>query len=411
MQCHVPKYNTPEHHFHDVNDTGGSCINCHMTGRYYMVNDFRNDHSFRVPRPDQSAKYEQYGIELPNACTGCHTDQTDQWAADWIVEKYGPERADHFSDHLLKGYFEDNAAFLTLVDSLHKYPDYVRATAMNQYAQSGLTETEINALGKYLKDPYSLVRNEVVETYSQMGRTDKEPLIRAMLNDSIRIVRVSAARYYNINNLDLYEIAGGKRANDEFIHQLELNSDFASGQHQKALYYQAKGDTERAIQSYLKSLEIDNRYNQTRMNLALIYYNQGLYEKSEELYLKVAELEPEFSYSYYMLGLLYNEMNENENSLKYLKLATEREPRNENAYYNYALKLQESKNFREALIVTRQAIQYFPNNERILYAKLISELNLNMKADATLTCTQLIQINPQNQNYRQILMGLQRPSL
>ena len=411
MQCHVPKYNTPEHHFHNVNDTGGSCINCHMTGRYYMVNDFRNDHSFRVPRPDQSAKYEQYGIELPNACTSCHTDKSDEWAADWIVEKYGPERADHFSDHMLKGYFEDNAGFLTVIDSLHKYPDFVRATAMNQYSQSGLTETEINAMAKYLRDPYALVRNEAVEAYHRMGRLDKEPLIRPLLNDSLRIVRIAAARYYNMNSMDMSEIGNSKRAQDEFLNQLEVNADFASGQHQKALYYQAKGDTERAILAYQKSLQIDNRYNQSRMNLALIYYNQGLFEQSEELYLKVAEIEPEFSYSFYMLGLLYNEMGRNENSLKYLKMATQKQPRNENAFYNYALKLQQAEHYKEALKVTSEATQYFPYNERILYAKLISEMNLNMTSEASLTCSQLIQINPQNQNYRQILMGLQRPNI
>lgn len=408
MQCHVPSYNTPEHHFHKIDDTGGSCINCHMTGRYYMVNDFRRDHSFRVPRPDQSAEYEQYGIELPNACTGCHTDKTDEWAADWIVEKYGPERADHFSDHLLKGYFKDNAAFLTLIDSVGKYPDYVRATAMSQYSQSGLTEMEVNALGKYLRDPYALVRNETVEAYRRMGRTDKAPLIEPLLNDSLRVVRVSAARYYAMQHMDISEAVNGKEAFDEFMHQMELNSDFASGQLQKALYYDAKGDTERAIQAYLKSLQIDNRYNRSRMNLALIYYGQGLYEKSEELYLEVAALEPEFSDSFYMLGLLYNEMGQNENSLKYLGLACEKDPKNENAFYNYALKLQEVKKFRDALKVTAKGIEIFPNNERILYVKLISEMNLKMTSEATMTCVQLIQINPQNQNYKQILMRLQQ---
>jgi len=58
-----------------------------MTGAVFMGNDFRRDHSFRVPRPDQSVVYN-----TPNACTGCHNDKSDTWASDWVVKWYGTER-------------------------------------------------------------------------------------------------------------------------------------------------------------------------------------------------------------------------------------------------------------------------------------------------------------------------------
>ena len=110
MTCHEPNYNIEAHHFHPNNFEGSQCINCHMTGKIYMGNDFRRDHSFRVPRPDQSVKYN-----TPNACIGCHADKSDEWATKVIVDKFGSERADHFSDHLLKGYFEDPSAFEILM--------------------------------------------------------------------------------------------------------------------------------------------------------------------------------------------------------------------------------------------------------------------------------------------------------
>ncbi|MBT8190496.1 MAG: hypothetical protein KJO29_08705, partial [Bacteroidia bacterium] len=63
-QCHVTDdYNKPDHHFHDPGTEGSECISCHMPGRVYMGNDYRRDHSFRVPRPDLSHKYG-----TPNAC-------------------------------------------------------------------------------------------------------------------------------------------------------------------------------------------------------------------------------------------------------------------------------------------------------------------------------------------------------
>ena len=96
-QCHVPTVNdTEEHQFHISNTEASMCINCHMTGKDYMGNDFRRDHSFRIPRPDQSVMYG-----TPNACTGCHEDRSNQWAADIIKKWYGNTRREHFSDALL----------------------------------------------------------------------------------------------------------------------------------------------------------------------------------------------------------------------------------------------------------------------------------------------------------------------
>ena len=91
MQCHEVKYNAKEHHFHELETEGAQCIECHMTGALFMVNDFRRDHSFRNPRPDQSMKYG-----TPNACNGCHDDKSAKWSAYWVVKWYGPERIDHF---------------------------------------------------------------------------------------------------------------------------------------------------------------------------------------------------------------------------------------------------------------------------------------------------------------------------
>ena len=80
LSCHTPNYNEPSHNFHAIGSEGAQCINCHMPGKLYMGNDFRRDHSFRVPRPDQSVAYG-----VPNACNSCHTDKTAEWASDIIV--------------------------------------------------------------------------------------------------------------------------------------------------------------------------------------------------------------------------------------------------------------------------------------------------------------------------------------
>ncbi len=401
MSCHTPDYNSPKHHFHKQNTESSKCINCHMQGRIYMGNDYRRDHSFRVPRPDHTQKYG----DIPNACNTCHKDKSPKWAADFVIEKYGEKRADHFSDHFLKGYFEDYNEFKKVVDN-YMYPDVARATALNLYTNRNLTKQELDDITIYLKDSSALVRNETVDAFQRFNLVDKSSQIKPLLNDSIRLVRISAARYYTMNNLDEIGDKNYNKAKKEFDIMLDFNSDFASGQHQKALYFQAKGNVEEAIKCYKKSLEIDNRYNRSRMNLALIYYQQGLTKKCEGLYLKVAEQEPEFGYSYYMLGLLYNETGDSKKSMEFLKLATEKQPINLNAFYNYILALQKEERFNKSIEIANKALQLDPSNERIIYVKLLGEINTNDTKSALNTCSILLQIAPNNQNYQQIFANL-----
>lgn len=400
LSCHTPNYNEQSHHFHPLNSEGAQCINCHMTGKTYMGNDFRRDHSFRVPRPDQSV---QYGT--PNACTGCHTDKSDEWARDAVITQFGEERADHFSDHLLKGYYQDPSAFEVLMAN-KSYPAIARATAVNYFGGQYIDNRQLSLLTSYLKDSSALVRNEVIATLERIQYQDASKLIQPLLNDSIRMVRISAASYMNFIQEDVTAMEGYKAANKEYLTTLEMNADFASGQHQLGLYYQAKGDDVNAVKAYERAIEIDNYYNRSRMNLALLYYNQGKTKESEQLYLKVIDQEPDFGYSYYMLGLLYNETGENEKALNYLGQATLKNPPNQNAFYNYALKLQEIKEYNASINTLNEGLQLFPYSERMLYAKFIAEMNTNQTAKAKESLTMLMQIAPNNQNYKQLFQQL-----
>ena len=251
-----------------------------------------------------------------------------------------------------------------------------------------------------------MVRNEVVISLEQYQNDEVAKHLKPMLKDSLRMVRISAARYFNMSNQDVAAIENYKSANNEFLTALHLNADFSSGQHQIALYYQSKGNEEAAIKAYKRAIEIDGYNNRPRMNLALIYYNQGLTKESENLYLEVIEKEPNFSYSYYMLGLLYNELGDNAKSLEYLKLATEKLPFNQNAYYNYALKLQGLRNYAASIVVLKRGLEFAPNNERLLYVKLLGEANTNLIDDAKATCILLMQISPNNQDYKQLYQQL-----
>jgi len=397
LSCHDPGYNKPSHHFHKINTEGSECINCHMPGKIYMGNDFRRDHSFRVPRPDQTVEYG-----TPNACNGCHKDKSPEWANDFINSKYGPERKSHFSDYLLAGYQGDNRAFNHLIVD-GKYPEIVRATALSQYSNQSMSLQELNAIREFLNDSSALVRNEAVNAFDRSGNREISRYIEPLLVDSIRLVRISAARYFNTVNLTPENKVDFNKAQKEYLEALEMNADFASGQHQIALYQQAKGNIKLAIAAYEKAVDIDNYYNTSRINLAFLLYTQGDVEAAEKLYLKVIEQEPEFGYSYYMLGLLYHEAGNSRKALEYLSNACDREPVNIRAFYNYALVLQQIGQNEESIKIIDKALELVPDNEEFLYVKLIGQLNSNQYDDSYSTCLKLIEIAPDNGNYQQIL--------
>jgi len=400
LTCHLPKYDTPEHHFHEINTEGSQCINCHMTGKYYMGNDFRRDHSFRIPRPDQSLKYG-----TPNACNGCHQDKDAKWASDFIVANYGKERIDHFSDHLLAGSEGDTEAYKILF-SQNKYPDIARATALSQYSNRPLSNENLQDLLKYLKDSSALVRNQAINSFEKAGSQEFSVNIAPLLNDSIRQVRITAARYFNTAQVGENDSLTFKAAQKEYLDAMDINADFAGGQHQLALYHQGKGNTELAIKAYRKSIEFDNYYNQSKMNLALLLYQLGNKTEPEQLYLKVIEQEPDFGYAHYMLGLLYHEIGKIEDAKKYLLNACNKEPVNINAFYNYSLLLQKEGALKESIEFLNKAIARFPTNERLLYAKLVALLNSQQYSQAYITGSKLIEIAPENQEYRQIMLEL-----
>ena len=89
-----------------------------------MQVDPRRDHSFHVPRPDLSLN-----IGTPNACTGCHGDRTDRWAAENVSgwSKSQPPR--HFANLLAAGraeQLEERDEFAHWLPTPPNQPSYER---------------------------------------------------------------------------------------------------------------------------------------------------------------------------------------------------------------------------------------------------------------------------------------------
>ena len=192
-RCHQhDKYDTTEHHFHQPDNTGASCVECHMPEKNFMVVDPRRDHSMRVPRPDLAKK-----LNAPDACTKCHADQTVEWAADAFAEWWGdgPRNA-HYGEILAAARAGEPGSLeklIALANDLDR-PGIARATAVQTLGQQAVSPESTQALTNRLADPDPAVRKEALAALLPYPADRKLSLAGNLLDDEVRSVRTEAAR-------------------------------------------------------------------------------------------------------------------------------------------------------------------------------------------------------------------------
>jgi hypothetical protein len=160
-RCHQPaRYDSTAHHHHPKGSPGAACTACHMPKRTYMVVDQRADHSLRVPRPDLSLS-----LGVPNACNGCHTDRSVQWAADTVNRWYpdSTHRGPHFGQalHAAQTGAPDAAARLLALAGDPTQPAIARATALERLQNEARPE-QLFTVRRLLTDEDALVRAAAV---------------------------------------------------------------------------------------------------------------------------------------------------------------------------------------------------------------------------------------------------------
>ena len=204
-QCHNPDgnkdfptaptgvFDSTAHHFHAAGSDGAQCVACHMPARTYMVVDPRRDHSFRIPNP---ALAETVGA--PDACTSCHDDKTQAWAAAALSTWYPEGRwsAPHFGTTIYAGRTrhdpESTDGLLALAADLEA-PAIVRATAVELLADR-IDERIGESLVAHLGDESPLVRVAAANALRFASPQVRAQYVAPLLADPVRDVRLAAAR-------------------------------------------------------------------------------------------------------------------------------------------------------------------------------------------------------------------------
>jgi Tfp pilus assembly protein PilF len=191
LQCHEPRFDARDHHFHEPGTPAARCVACHAPTVTYMGVDPRHDHSFRVPRPDLTV---QFGV--PDACTGCHRDQQAPWAVAKLQQWYGRLRTDRSvwteAFAAARAHRAGAEDLLLRVARDRDQPGIVRATALHELPplRGGAAA---NAVRSAIADADPLLRWAAAEVLGLAADELRAPL-QPLLHDPVRAVRMAAAR-------------------------------------------------------------------------------------------------------------------------------------------------------------------------------------------------------------------------
>ena len=305
-QCHLAdKFDAFDHTRHGVGTEGAACVDCHMVERMYMVVDGRSDHSFRVPRPDLSD-----ATGSPNACTGCHVDQSNSWAAA-LVEEWFPiseKRGTHYGEAIAAGragLATAPAGLRRLADDWEK-PAIARATSLSLLGRYPGPET-LDSLARALNNSDPLIRAAALGAMRTYDPGTRARLAYPLLRDRNRSVRLQAARI--LASLPLGEVPEVERATilaavDELVEALEVNAERSEFQLNLGILYSETGRVDEAEQAYRRAIAQNPRGIAGRVNLADTYRVQNRDAEGEILLREAVDLEPGNADVHHALGLL-----------------------------------------------------------------------------------------------------------
>ncbi len=393
LQCHETTYDQSSHSFHD---DGISCVDCHMTGKYYMQVDFRRDHSFRIPRPDQSLVYG-----TPNACTECHSDKTNQWAANKITDWYGDKRDFHYSEALLKGRYNtgSNLSELQSIAFHDSTSPMVLATAVNYIARLG----EENLLDPFLSHPKPLVRYYATRGMAMSAQGPDYTL--KMLKDSVRAIRITAAELLNgieANSIPIEFRSAYNKADYELKQFLEGQADFPTGQFSLGQYHYLKGNIDEAEYHFLKALVMDTLLLAARENLARIANAKGNNARAIELLSINNKLDSMDASAPYSLALIYAELGDLEKSVDFLEKTLSLDNSNERAYYNLGAALQQLDQPDQAVQVYKDGLSVLGSSDMLEQSLAVLLIRLGKATEAKPYVEGLLRKYPGNPDIKEL---------
>ncbi len=338
LQCHDARFDTPAHHFHAAGTAAAQCVACHAPVVTYMGVDPRHDHRFGVPRPDLG---ERFGV--PDACTGCHTEQGPAWATQQLTRWYGSPRADHapWTEAFVaaRANRPDAEDLLRRIAGDPALPGIVRATALHEMPPPpDAAAAQVALAAAADRDP--LLRWTAAEAL-QAAPAALRVALRPLLHDPVRAVRMAAARGL------VGEAAGDWPAVDVQARAAGL-AEYAAGQ----LLYADRPEA--------------------RMNLGNLARDQGRHAAAEVEFRTALRLHPRFVAAYVNLADLCREAGREADCERTLRAGLAAVPGSADLLHALGLCLVRQQNLAEGVRLFGEAVQAAPAAPRLAYVYAVA---------------------------------------
>ena len=408
LQCHTSqKYAVVSHRHHETMTEPPTCASCHMPERTYMVIDRRHDHSFRIPRPDESAR-----LGTPNACNDCHADKTAEWAAAAVERWHGPNRkglqdyADAFDAAWMAR--ANAATLLGKVAADPNVPPIARASALTELAPY-ISPSNINLAFAGLSDPDPMVR---IGALDMLQDAPAEPLwsrVAPLLRDANRGVRMKAVSLLAAVPASNQPPADRQRFEDataDFVAAQRLNADRPEARTTLGRFYARRGHTTEAEAEYRAALRLSPEYTPAAVNLADLFRQLGKDRQGEGVLRTAIEASPQSAELYYALGLALVRLKQNEEALTEFHRAADLEPGRARYIYVYAVGLHSSGHGEEAIAVLKDGLAKHPEDREILLALSTFNRDAGDLAAALGFAEQLARVAPDDHDVAGLVQSL-----
>ncbi|MCG6921963.1 MAG: tetratricopeptide repeat protein [Acidobacteria bacterium] len=406
--CHQPeRFAVREHHFHDPEKEGGSCVACHMRTETYMVVDPRHDHSLRAPRPDLTLS-----IGSPNACNDCHRDKSTLWAQR-AVERWYPEgqwTQTHYGETLQAGRTLQAGAEEALVALAAdaERPGIVRGTAVT-LLPGFMGPASRRAITKAAADPDPLVRLGAASTLEAFEPADRLRVGAHLLDDPVRVVRVEAVvplADVPAESLTQSQRVSFDRALDEFFQAQRANAERPEAHVNLGLMHVKRGRLEAARRAYEAALQVGPWFLPAYANLADLLRLQGRDDEGEKVLRAGLEQSPDSPSLHHALGLLLVRQKRTGEALEELARAAELAPGDPQLAYVYAIGLHSTGETDRALAVLRRAHERSPAVRPLLVALATVNRDRGALGEARKWAAKLLELSPDDPAARGLVAEL-----
>jgi len=231
-------YDSPSHY----KTAGSRCIDCHMPGRLYMVNDLRHDHGFTLPGPGQkvSELFDLWQAPRPGS-----------YSADMPRIRLGQPGA---GEALLRQLADPAQPAIRLATLLGELPAYPNRAGLQRALQA-------------LKDPDPLVRVAAVQAVDNLVQGEWA-LLGPLLGDPIKAVRLAAVgQLLDAPGAPGWQEAWVKAAQEYEQTQLGL-AERAEAHVNLARLYKAQGRTDAVEQELRLAIKRDRHFLPAQIMLA-----------------------------------------------------------------------------------------------------------------------------------------------